>query len=424
MPKEAFLRELTARMASQGWAGAQSRRIAREVADHWEELEREGREHGLDEVAVREFAAQKVGEPTALLDCYAQTMRQASWAGRHPILCFVALPPLALMIWFLSWIGMAAGAGDVYGKLLGRNTHVWESYVVVLLGVKVIHYTGVFAVPALFWWWARRNLQGFNWRWLACGICAVHGLVNHVKVGQHSLHWAYGLASVDWLTVLAPLLVAAVAHWCERPRPMKGLIALAVASLVLTGCASSKMPQQRGWIGGEYKPASRLKGNDAKGLLITALSTNTPAARSGLREGDVILRVAGKDIRKLPPFQKVIDAAEPGSKLPMTVLRDGSTLDLEVRAGRETFTPSRALVLGILLSHEWDLWPDPDFSLIALGYKRQDRRLELDSPESRFKLSTREDESKGLRSSEGWEIWLPIISLSTRKRILSQAESD
>jgi hypothetical protein len=59
--------------------------------------------------------------------------------------------------------------------------------------------------------------------------------------------------------------------------------------------------------------------------------------------------------------------------------------------------------------------------LIALGYKRQDSRVELDSPESRFDLARRdEQDSKGLRSREGWEIWLPVCSFSNRKRILAQ----
>src|SRR5688572_25146750 len=181
MCKENFIAALSAKMARLGWPGGHARRIAREVADHWEELAQEGREHGLDETAAHDFARQRLGEPKVLLDFYGQTMRGVTWAGRHPVISFAVLPPLALVIWFLYWTGMAVGAADMYANMLGLNVPVWKSYVVVLLGVKVIHYTGVFAVPALFWWWGRRSFRGFNWRWLVCGICALHGLLNHVN---------------------------------------------------------------------------------------------------------------------------------------------------------------------------------------------------------------------------------------------------
>jgi hypothetical protein len=70
-----------------------------------------------------------------------------------------------------------------------------------------------------------------------------------------------------------------------------------------------------------------------------------------------------------------------------------------------------------------DPWPNRDFSLVALGYKREHKRLALDSPEARFKLAkTTDKDHPSLRSSEGWEIWLPVLSFSNRKRILSQCD--
>jgi hypothetical protein len=119
-------------------------------------------------------------------------------------------------------------------------------------------------------------------------------------------------------------------------------------------------------------------------------------------------------------FQRAVDAAPPGSVLPLRVLRAASALDLDVRTGRETFTATRSIVVGLLMSREVDPWPNPDFALVALGYQRQHKRLDLDSPESRLKLSAREHGQHGLRSPEGWEVWLPVVSFSSRKRILSQ----
>jgi len=422
MPKETFLSGLSARMARLGWPTRHVRRIMQEVTDHWNELEQEGRERGLDQAAASDFAWQRLGDPRALVDTYESTMCRASWAGRHPIVSFILLPPLALLTWFLCWTAMAAGASELYAKLLGLNAPDWGSYLTVLFGVKVIHYTGVFTVPIFFWWWARTNFRGLKWRWIACAMCALHGMLNQVTVRPHLLQWGYGIAPVEWLPVLAPLLVAVAAHAFEQPGRMRALAALATASMILAGCSSSKTPQHRGWIGGEYKPVKHLQ-DGSRGLLVTALRTNTPAARSGLREGDLIVRAAGKPVNRMNAFHQAIDTTQPGSNLSVGVLRDGTVFDVPVRAGRETFTPTRAIVVGLLLSDEWDPWPNPSFSLVALGYKREHKRLDLDSPEARFKLAkTNDKDHPSLRSSEGWEIWLPVLSFSNRKRILSQSD--
>lgn len=406
MRKEEFIRQFITGLARVGWPGRHVKRAAQEIADHWDDLEAEGRERGM---ASASFANEQIGDAEVLIRFHQQALRKAHWSGRHPVLSFAVLPPLALVLWFLAWAGMAAGASELYGKLLAFSPSVWGSYLIVLLGTKVIHYTGVCAVPVFFWWWARRSFCGFKWGWIACAACATHGLLNHVTVRLHALHWGYGLAVPDWLPVLAPLIVGAIAHSQSRSRLAMPML-LAVS--LLTGCASSKVPQQRGWIGGEYKQVKA-----ADGLLVTALATNTPAARSGLKEGDLIVRLAGKSIDNLQSFRRFVDAAAPGTPLPLTVLRDGATFDAPVLVGREVLKPSHAITVGLLLSREWDLWPNPDFSLIALGYKRQHKRVELGSPEARLK---QKGNSAALRSPEGWEIWLPVCAFSSRQQIVSQ----
>lgn len=108
----------------------------------------------------------------------------------------------------------------------------------------------------------------------------------------------------------------------------------------------------------------------------------------------------------------------------MEICRDGANTQRTVVVGKELFKPDRSIIVGVLLSREFDLWPNPGFSLVALGYKRQGNRIELDSAESRLRLahrgSSHENTSPGLRSREGWEVWLPVCSFSSRKRILAQ----
>ena len=412
MRKEEFLRTLSNGLAELGWPARHVHRIARETSDHWDDLEAEARQDGSDALTASQSANERIGKPESLIRAHQETMQKANWSGRHPVLSFALAPPLLLVLWFLIWSLMAFGAGEVYGKLLALSEPIWRSYFLVLIWAMVIHYTGVLAVPALLWWWAQRSFCGRKWGWIACGTCALHGLLNHVIVRPNSLHFGYGFAPPDWLPVIAPLLVGALAHALGRgtPRKLAGTLLLAI---VMTGCATPKQPQERGWIGGEYKKV-------AAGVLITRLSTNTPAARSGLSEGDVIMNLDGKRVKDLRALWERVDTANPGTHMSVEVTRDGASSEHDITVGRERYEPNRSITVGVLLAREWDLWPNPGFSLIALGYKRQDNRIELDSPESRFDLARRDEDSKGLRSREGWEIWLPVCSFSNRKRILAQ----
>ena len=410
MRKEEFLNKLSSGLAQLGWPAKHMNRVVQETSDHWDDLQSE-QGHGSD-TTVKE----RIGEPEALIRLHQETMRKTNWSGRHPVVTFALMPAVLLNLWFLGWTLMATSASDVYQSLLELPYPIWSSYLLVLIWATVIHYTGAVAVPAALWWWAGRSFCGPKWGWIACGACALHGFLNHMTVHPNSLHWGYGFAAPDWLLVLAPLLVGAAGHWHGQAK-LHNKVAMAFLMVTLaTGCATSKQPQERGWIGGEYKRA-------AAGVLITRLSTNTPAARSGLREGDLILSVDGTPVQNLRAFRKRVDAS-PGTRMSMEVTRDGANSQHDLVVGREQFKPDRSITVGVLLSREWDLWPNPGFSLVALGYKRQDNRLELDSPESRFDLAHRSkraaDVSRGLRSREGWEVWLPICSFSNRKRILAQ----
>src|SRR5436190_5041500 len=203
MRKEEFVQELSKKLARLGWPTAQIERTAREVSDHWEDLENEGREQGLIPDAIAHSASERIGNLESLVGLHDESMRKAHWCGRHPVVSFVLLPPIALLVWFLGWGAMAAGAGQLYGKLLGLQQPFWSSFVLVLITAKAIEYTGLFSIAALFCWWARQSFCGFKWSWIACFACAGHGLVSHVTVHAHSLQWAYGVGVPDLFPVLA-----------------------------------------------------------------------------------------------------------------------------------------------------------------------------------------------------------------------------
>ena len=217
------------------------------------------------------------------------------------------------------------------------------------------------------------------------------------------------------------------------------LTVLLMGSFILSSSASSPKPvHQRSWLGGEYKLAKNptlfpppdavgafpesLRKQQRAGILVTALQSNTPAAMGGLQAGDLVLKVNDRRVENLAIFFKLISAGHPGHVLQLSVYRDGEVIECPVTLGRETYQKGGTITFGLLLSGDWDLLPNPNFSLIALGYKKRVQRLELNALETRYRLHAASGASTGggITSSEGWQMWCLIFGVSSHKQILSQ----
>ena len=70
-----------------------------------------------------------------------------------------------------------------------------------------------------------------------------------------------------------------------------------------------------------------------EGVLVTRATPGGPAARAGVRAGDVIVAAGGTEIRTVEDLYAVLREREPGERLVVTVRRGERTLDLEVTLG-------------------------------------------------------------------------------------------
>lgn len=61
-----------------------------------------------------------------------------------------------------------------------------------------------------------------------------------------------------------------------------------------------------------------------------AVIANTPAAKAGLRGGDVVLQMDGKEVTEKTPLQDLLSDANPGDTVTLTILRDGKHQDMKV----------------------------------------------------------------------------------------------
>ena len=97
----------------------------------------------------------------------------------------------------------------------------------------------------------------------------------------------------------------------------------------------------RGWIGVEPQDltpelAESFGLSTGKGVIITGVLQNGPAAQAGIRPGDVITTVAGREVVNVAQLLSAVAALKPGTPATLEVVRkDGKTL-LDVTPGKRT----------------------------------------------------------------------------------------
>ncbi len=94
----------------------------------------------------------------------------------------------------------------------------------------------------------------------------------------------------------------------------------------------------RGWIGVSIQDvdentAKALGLAEPKGALVGNVMENEPAAKGGVKDGDVIIAVDKKDIEDASALLRAIADKTPGSPAVLTVWRDGKNYDLTVTLG-------------------------------------------------------------------------------------------
>lgn len=80
-------------------------------------------------------------------------------------------------------------------------------------------------------------------------------------------------------------------------------------------------------------PNSGLTVDRDKGVLVVRVLPNSPAARAGLRAGDVIQKLNGQAVTDASNVQRAVENAQVGGQLQLELWRNGRNLNLAVQAG-------------------------------------------------------------------------------------------
>jgi serine protease Do len=102
----------------------------------------------------------------------------------------------------------------------------------------------------------------------------------------------------------------------------------------------------RGWLGvaiQELTPdlAQAMGLKESRGVLIADVTPGSPAARAGLRRGDVVLRIDGQEVQSTGQLRNVVAEHSPGTTLKLDLQRKGKTSTVEVKLGEQPAAVAR-----------------------------------------------------------------------------------
>ena len=115
-------------------------------------------------------------------------------------------------------------------------------------------------------------------------------------------------------------------------------IPIDLAKTVVTQLASTGHVV-RGYLGVSIQPvtADLAKGfgiGEAAGALVSSVVTGSPAAKAGVKPGDVITEYNGRKVPRSEDLPRAVAETAIGREVPLTVLRDGKPVTLRVTIGR------------------------------------------------------------------------------------------
>ncbi|HCL66172.1 MAG TPA: serine peptidase [Rhizobium sp.] len=119
-------------------------------------------------------------------------------------------------------------------------------------------------------------------------------------------------------------------------------IAFAIPASVAKGVVAELMKTgsvERGWLGVQIQPVTKdiadsLGLSEASGALVVAPQTDSPGAKAGIKQGDVVTAVNGEPIKDPRDLAKRIAAFAPGTKVDVAIWREGKATSLEVELGQ------------------------------------------------------------------------------------------
>jgi S1-C subfamily serine protease len=89
-----------------------------------------------------------------------------------------------------------------------------------------------------------------------------------------------------------------------------------------------------------------LGGLEGSGVLVDSVDADSPAARAGMRAGDLILRIDGEGVSSVHGFRRTVRARQPGTLVRLELLRDRSTISVDAELDETEAAPRAFGLVG------------------------------------------------------------------------------
>jgi len=96
---------------------------------------------------------------------------------------------------------------------------------------------------------------------------------------------------------------------------------------------------RRGWLGVNIQSVSEdiapsLAVEPGRGALVASVADDGPAAKAGIKPGDVIVKFDGKTVRSVRALPRIVAQTAHGTTVPVEIARDGKRQMINVMVGR------------------------------------------------------------------------------------------
>ena len=71
----------------------------------------------------------------------------------------------------------------------------------------------------------------------------------------------------------------------------------------------------------------------SRGVLVATIEPDSPAAKSAIREGDLIIGLGGRDISSIDQLHQLLTEERIGQNMPLTVIRGTEKLEISITPG-------------------------------------------------------------------------------------------
>jgi serine protease Do len=136
---------------------------------------------------------------------------------------------------------------------------------------------------------------------------------------------------------------------------------------------------ERGLLGVQIQPVSSeiaqsLSLNGEKGALVADVTADSPALAAGIKSGDVIKSVDGKDVESIRDLTRMISAIKPGTSVKLGVWRDGKDMSVTAKIGDQK---DEAAVVKASADKQADKKAEPMSYGVSLAPLSDETRQEL-----------------------------------------------